>query len=120
MSILDLAQEMIRLHCKRFYIWRPLAPRADLRSRAPRALNKSSEREIFSNTFVCHPRADWLRSTSATPVEGFKRKATIVSAELDDEAAVIISSCRASRRHAPPRRCANTFASLYAYELAPP
>ena len=52
-----------------------------------------------------------LRSTSATPLqqlEGFKREATIVSAELDDEAAVIISCPREggggpvqSRRRAP-------------------
>ena len=45
------------------------------------ALNKSSEGGLL------------LRSTSATPLqqlEGFKREATIVSAELDDEAAVII------------------------------
>ena len=52
-----------------------------------------------------------LRSTSATPLqqlEGFKREATIVSAELDDEAAVIISflpseGCGGgeSRRRAP-------------------
>ena len=63
----------------------------DDRDRAPRlpralraadgALNKSSEGGLL------------LRSTSATPLqqlEGFKREATIVSAELDDEAAVII------------------------------
>ena len=45
------------------------------------ALNKSSEGGLL------------LRSTSTTPLqqlEGFKREATIVSAELDDEAAVII------------------------------
>ena len=63
------------------------------------ALNKSSEGGLL------------LRSTSATPLqqlEGFKREATIVSAELDDEAAVIISCPREggggpvqSRRRAP-------------------
>ena len=51
------------------------------------ALNKSSEGGLL------------LRSTSAMPLqqfEGFKREATIVSAELDDEAAVIISCPRES------------------------
>ena len=81
----------------------------DDRDRAPRlpralraadgALNKSSEGGLL------------LRSTSAMPLqqfEGFKREATIVSAELDDEAAVIISCPREggggpvqSRRRAP-------------------
>ena len=63
------------------------------------ALNKSSEGGLL------------LRSTScdaALQLEGFKREATIVSAELDDEAAVIISCPREggggpvqSRRRAP-------------------
>ena len=59
-----------------------------------------------------HPRADCCYARrSATPLqqlEGFKREATIVSAELDDEAAVIISCPREggggpvqSRRRAP-------------------
>ena len=45
-----------------------------------------------------------LRSTSATPLqqlEGFKREATIVSAELDDEAAVIISCPTSGGRRRP-------------------
>ena len=59
-----------------------------------------------------HPRADCCYARrSATPLqqlEGFKRETTIVSAELDDEAAVIISCPREggggpvqSRRRAP-------------------
>ena len=62
-------------------------PRALLTGAAYGALNKSSEGGLL------------LRSTSATPLqqlEGFKREATIVSAELDDEAAVIISCPRRS------------------------